>query len=161
MAPPRIVRVVVRAIVAGILGAVWLLAAAMFVTGLVIWRDWHALAREGVYHEARVKTCTWEVTLSGKRPGRSSSGFFSCDYLYSVEGSGPEYSGHFQSPREWKAGEPIAIRYRRDQPSASATLNDLEHPSLAPGALILLPLVYAGWEFRGPLRRALARFSSR
>jgi cytochrome b subunit of formate dehydrogenase len=38
--------------VAAILGAMWLFAAAMFVTGLVMWRDWHALAREGVDHEA-------------------------------------------------------------------------------------------------------------
>ena len=69
MAPPRIVRVVVHAIVAAVLGAVWLLAAAMFVAGLVLWQDWHALAREGVDHEARVMNCEMEagilLTLAG------------------------------------------------------------------------------------------------
>lgn len=157
--PPRAVRIVVTAIVAAVLSAVWLLAAAMFVTGLVLWRDWNALAREGVDHEARVKGCEWE-SMNGKRLS-GSSGFYSCDYLYTVDGSGPEYSGHFQSPRDWKAGAPIAIRYQRDRPSASATIKDLEHPSLAPGALMLLPLVYAGWQLRAPLRRALGRRATR
>ena len=161
MPPPRIVQVVVKAMVAAVLGAVWLFAAVMFVTGLVMWRDWHALAREGVGHEARVTSCVFKSMHTSKHVYVSSSGYYSCDYQYTLAGSDAAYSGYFQSPRDWKAGESIAIRYRRDQPSASATLDNLKHPSVVPGALMLLPLVYAGWEFRAPLRRAFARFSSR
>ena len=161
MRPPRIVQVGVEAIAAAVLGAVWLFAALMFVTGLVMWRDWHALAREGVEHEARVTSCLFKSMHTSKHVYVSSGGYYSCDYQYTLAGWGAAYSGHFQSPRDWKAGDPIAIRYRRDQPSASATLDNLKHPSVAPSVLILLPLVYAGWEFRAPLRRALARCSSR
>ena len=124
----------------------WLLPAAMFATGLVMWRDWHALAREGVDHHARVERCRWESLFAQKRLGSSrGSGYYSCDYLYRVEEPGPAYSGHFQSSREWKSGETIAIRYLRDRPSASATLADLAHPGVAPGGLMALPLLYAGW----------------
>ena len=151
-----------HAIVAAVLGAVWLLAAAMFVTGLVLWQDWHALAREGVDHEARVTNCVFQSTHTSKYfVSSSSGGYYSRDYQYTLDGSAAAHSGYFQSSREWKAGEPIAIRYRGDRPSASATVDNLKHPSLLPGALILLPLVYAGWEFRAPLRRALQRFWSR
>jgi len=153
--PPLALRIVGAVIPATVLGAIWLLAAAMFVTGVVMWRDWHALAREGIDHDARVEACEWKSMHAPKRllsVGRGS-GFYSCDYLYRVEGSVPAYSGHFQSPRQWQTGEAIAIRYRADRPSTSATVKDLEHPSVAPGALIVLPLVYAGWQLRGRLRR--------
>jgi hypothetical protein len=161
MPPPRIVQVVVRAIVAAILGAVWLFAAVMFLTGFVMWRDWHALAKDGVDHEARVTSCVFESMHTSKRVYTSSSGYYSCNYQYTLSGSDTAYSGYFQSPRDWKAGEPTAIRYRRDQPSASATLDNLKNPSVTPAALMLLPLLYAGWQFRAPLRRALGRLSSR
>ncbi len=144
-----------------VLNAVWLFAAAMFVTGLVLWHDWHALAREGIDHEACVTGCVFKSMHSSKHFVSSSSGYYSCDYQYTVDGAGAAHSGYFQSSREWKAGEPIAIRYRGDRPSASATLDNLKHPSVLPGALMLLPLVYAGWQFRAPLRRGLQRFSSR
>ena len=157
--PPLALRIAGAAIPAIVLGAIWLLAAAMFATGVVLWRDWRALAREGIDHQARVERCEWKSMHSPKRMlsiGRGS-GFYSCDYVYRVGASGPAYSGHFQSPREWQTGEEIGIRYRSDRPSTSATVKDLQHPSVAPGALILLPLLYAGWQCRGPLRRMVRR----
>ena len=157
--PPLALRIAGTVIPAVVLGAIWLLAAAMFVTGVVLWRDWHALAREGIDHQARVEHCEWKSMNASKRLLSISrgSGFYSCDYAYRVQASGPAYSGHFQSPRLWQTGEEIGIRYRSDRPSTSATLKDLEHPSVAPGAMILLPLLYAGWQFRGPLRGMLHR----
>lgn len=153
--PPLALRIVGAVIPATVVGAIWLLATAMFVTGVVLWRDWHALAREGIDHEARVERCEWKSMHAPKRLlslGRGS-GFYSCDYVYRAPGSGPAYSGHFQSPRRWQTGEEIGIRYRPDRPSTSATVKDLEHPSVAPGALILLPLLYAGWQLRAARRR--------
>lgn len=154
--PPVALRALGIVIPAAVTGAIWMLAAAMFLTGAVLWRDWHALARKGMDHEARVEDCEWrsmhrEKVLSGSR----GSGYYSCHYSYRVGGSGPAYSGYFQSPRERQAGEPIAIRYRRDRPAASATVTDLAHPSVAPGAFMALPLLYAGWQARGRLRRLL------
>jgi len=140
--------------IAGTIGALlWVLPAAMFVTGAVMWRDWHALARDGVDHRARVERCRWESTSAQKRlvHGRGS-GYFSCDYLYRIQESGPGYSGHFQDSREWTSGEPIAIRYLRDRPAASAAVKDLAHPALAPGALMVLPLLYAAWRGRAAYR---------
>jgi hypothetical protein len=63
----------------------------MFVTGAVLWRDWHSLAPEGVDQEARIDGCEWrsmhrQKVLIGSRVG---SGYYSCHYSYRVEGSGP------------------------------------------------------------------------
>jgi hypothetical protein len=161
--PPLALRILGTVIPAAVVGAIWLLAAAMLVTGVVLWRDWHALAREGIDHQARVERCEWKSMQASKRllsVGRGS-GFYSCDYVYRVQASGPAYSGHFQSPRQWHPGEVIGIRYRSDRPSTSATVKDLAHPSVAPGALILLPLLHAGWQFRGPLRQMVRRWRAR
>lgn len=153
--PPLALRIMGAVIPTVVLGAIWLLAAAMFVTGVVLWRDWHALAREGIDHQARVERCEWKSMDAPKRMLSISrgSGFYSCDYVYRVGASGPAYSGHFQSPRQWQTGEEIGIRYRSHRPSTSATVKDLQHPSVAPGALILLPLLYAGWQVRAARRR--------
>lgn len=156
MPPPLIVRIVILGIVKTILAAVWLFAAAMFVTGAVMWRDWHVLAKQGVDHQAHLTSCVFKnMHTSRKSLTSGSSGYYSCDYQYTLPGSNVSYPGYFQSPRDWKPGEAIAIRYRRDQPSASATLDNLKNPSVTPAALMLLPLLYAGWELRAPLRRAL------
>ena len=147
--PPRTLQVLGAAIGATIGAILWLLPAALFVTGALMWRDWHALAREGVDHQARVERCRWESTSTRKRLVHSrGSGYFSCDYLYRLGDGGPGYSGHFQDSREWTTGEAIAIRYRRDRPGASAAVKDLAHPALAPGAMMALPLLYAGWRGR-------------
>jgi hypothetical protein len=45
----------------------WLLPAAMFATGLGMWVDWHALARDGVDLEARVERCRWETAFATAR----------------------------------------------------------------------------------------------
>ena len=151
--PSLVLRALGVAIPAAVTGAVWMLAAAMFLTGAVLWRDWHALAREGVDHEARVEDCEWRSMHRQRLLTVSrGDGYYSCHYSYRL-GPGPGYSGYFQSPRERKAGEPIAIRYRRERPSASATVTDLAHPSVAPGAFMALPLLYAGWQAREQLRR--------
>jgi uncharacterized protein DUF3592 len=141
----RALGVVVPAVV---VGAMWLLAAAMFVTGFVLWRDWHALAREGVDHQAVIERCRWESLHRQKYliGSRSGSGYYSCHYSYSVSEADRVYSGYFQSPHEWKPGEMIAIRYRRDAPGTSATALNLRHPSVTPGALMALPLLYAAWQ---------------
>jgi uncharacterized protein DUF3592 len=148
----RALGVVVRA---AVVGAIWLLAAAMFVTGLVLWRDWHALAREGVDHQAVIERCEWESMHRQKLMIGRGSGYYSCHYVYRGAPSGPAYAGYFQSQREWKTGEAIAIRYRRDRPDVSATVGNLAHPSVVPGALMALPLLYAAWELRGPVARRL------
>ena len=151
--PPRTLQILGAAIGATIEAILWLLPAAMFVTGAVMWRDWHALAREGVDHKARVERCRWESTSTQRRLVHSrGSGYFSCDYLYRLEEGALAYAGHFQDSREWKSGEAIAIRYRRDRPAASAALKDLAHPAVAPGALMALPLLYAGWRGRAAYR---------
>jgi hypothetical protein len=151
--PPRVLRVIGAVIPVGIEAILWLLPAAMFVTGVVMWRDWHALAREGVDHEARVERCRWESLFAQKRLSSSrGSGYYSCDYLYRVGEGGPTYSGHFQGSRQWKSGEAIAIRYRRDRPWTSAALADLAHPAVVPGSLMALPLLYIGWRGRAAYR---------
>ena len=137
-----------------LLSSIWVLAAAMFVTGAILWRDWHSLARGGVNLEARITACTFESTHRSKlMVGGSGTGYYSCHYAYRPDPSGPEQSGYFQSQGELKAGEPLAIRYLPDAPSVSAALVNTEHPSVAPAAMMLLPLVYAGWVFRERLRR--------
>ena len=153
--PPVALRILGTVIPPVVVGAIWLLAAAMLVTGIVLWRDWHALAREGIDHQARVERCEWKSMHASKRllsVGRGS-GFYSCHYVYRVESSVPSYFGNFQSPREWQMGEEIGIRYRSDRPSTSAPVKELEHPSVAPGAMILLPLLYAAWQVRAARRR--------
>jgi hypothetical protein len=152
-----VVRLAVRAVVMGVVGSLWVLAAAMFVTGLVLWRDWHRLAREGVDHQAQVEECTFE-TMSYKRNMGRRRGYYSCHYRYQPAGSTGEHRGYFQSPGEWKPGEAVAIRHGRDDVSVSATVQDLEHPGIAPGAMIALPLLFAGgqaWHRVRRRRRAL------
>jgi hypothetical protein len=65
--PPLALRVLGVAIPAAVTGAIWILAAAMFVTGAVLWRDWHSLAREGVDQEARIDDCEWRSMRDGRR----------------------------------------------------------------------------------------------
>ena len=153
MRPPRVLRAMGTVIGVTIEAILWLLPAAMFVTSVVMWRDWHALAWDGVDHEARVERCRWESMSRHKRLVHSrGGGYYSCDFQYRVEEGGPTYLGHFQDSREWKSGEAIAIRYRRDRPGTSAALKDLAHPAVAPGALMALPLLYAGWRGRAAYR---------
>ena len=141
-----------------LLGSIWVLAAAMFVTGVILWRDWHSLARGGVDLEARITACTFESTHRSKlMVGGSGTGYYSCHYAYRPDPRGPEHSGYFQSQRELKAGDPLAIRYLPDAPSVSAALVNAQHPSVAPVAMMLLPLVYAGWVFRERVRRLVGR----
>ena len=153
--PHPALRILGAVMPAAVTAALWLLPSAMFVAGALMWRDWHALAREGVDHQARIERCQWEGMHRQKYliGSRSGSGYYSCHYAYRVAETGPAYTGYFQSPRELKTGETIAIRYRRDEPGTSATATNLRHPSVVPGALMALPLLYAGWELRGRLRR--------
>jgi hypothetical protein len=145
---PRWARLPLRALMIGSQVFLWGLALAMFVTGLVMWRDWHALARGGVSHDALVERCEWEsMAHKGLRASRGSSGYWSCHYRYRPDAAGPEFRGYFQSPREWKPGEPVAIRYLAERKDASATEANLEHPKVLPGALIALPVAFAGFWF--------------
>ena len=155
--PHPALRILGRIVPAVVVAALWLLPAALFVTGFILWIDRHALARDGVVHQATVERCDWkslhrDKAVTGSRGG---GGYYSCHYVYRTSESGPAYTGYFQDAREWKAGEAIAIRYRPDQPATSATETDVAHPSLAPGAMMLLPLLYACWQAREPLRRWL------
>ena len=156
--PPQMLRVLGAGIGATIGAILWLLPAALFGTGVVMWRDRHALARDGVDHQARVERCRWESQSTQKRLVSSrGSGYYSCDYVYRVQQDGPTYSGHFQDSRQWTTGEAIAIRYRRDHPEASAARKDLAHPAVVPGALMALPLLYAAWRGRAAYRRRRMR----
>ena len=157
--PPRAVQIVVRGIVAILLGSIWVLGAAMFVTGAILWRDWHALARGGVDLEARIAACTFESTNRSKlMMGGSGNGYYSCHYAYRPDPSGPGAdAGYFQSQGELRAGYLLAIRYRPDAPSVSAALVNTQHPSVAPVAMMLIPLVYAGWMSRDRVRRLVGR----
>jgi len=152
--PPLALRILGAVMPAAVTAAIGILAAAMFASGALMWRDWHALAHDGVDHQARVERCEWEGLFRQKYLiSRSGSGYYSCHYAYRVAETGPTHTGYFQSPREWKAGEPIAIRYRRDEPGTSATTTNLQHPSMVPGALMALPLLFAGWQLRVSLAR--------
>ena len=153
--PPRVLRILGRVMPALVGAALFILPAALFATGALLWRDRHALAREGVPFQASIERCRWESMHRQKIMVGRGSGYYSCHYLYQPIAAGPIYAGYFQDSREWTPGEPISIRYRGDQPSTSATEKDVAHPSIAPGAMMLLPLLYAAWQARGPLRRRL------
>jgi hypothetical protein len=136
-------------LVVGTLEAVqWGLALAMFITGVVMWRDWHSLAREGVALDATVEDCTWK-TMHARTgsTGGSSSGYFSCHYTYPDPGTGSTHRGYFQSAQKRARGDVLRIRYRADQPRVSASEKDLAHPSILPGALIALPVSYAVFRY--------------
>src|SRR6185436_16190550 len=80
----------VALLVVGTLEAVqWGFALALFVTGAVMWRDWHVLGRTGVAMNATVEDCTRRTMFGQRIPlGRDSGGYFSCHYAYPDPGSG-------------------------------------------------------------------------
>jgi hypothetical protein len=130
----------------------WGIPMALLLTGVVLWRDWHALALRGVDGTATIEGCEWRTTGNVKY-GRPSSGYYSCRYSYRTSPAGPAHSGSFQSSRERRAGEAEPIRYLRDAPGTSAAAETLRHPSVTAGGMIALGLALLAWGARRTLKR--------
>lgn len=144
---PRWKRVVSLVIVGALETAQWGLATAMLLTGAVMGHERRALLAGGIAMDADIESCKWEPMHRGNSVGGSSSGYFSCHYTYRAPGADAVARGYFQSPREWRGGQTIRIRYRSDAPGVSATETDLAHPWIVPTALMLLPLAYAVFRY--------------
>lgn len=143
---------VVGRVCATVVGAVlWGIPSAIVLTGIVLWHDWHALARRGTEGTGLVESCVWKT--SGGIKSRSTSGFFSCDYKYRSSPVSPVYEGHFQSQRERRAGDPVAIRFLPDRPGTSAAVETLEHPTITSGGMIAVGLALLAWIARGTLKK--------
>jgi hypothetical protein len=131
---------------------VWGIPSAILLTGGVLWRDWHALARRGVEGTATIQACEWETTGNVKY-GRPSSGYYSCTYTYRTAPVGPAHSGFFQSPRERRPGDAEPIRYLREAPGTSAAAETLRHSSLTAGGMVVVGLALLAWVARATLKR--------
>jgi hypothetical protein len=128
--------------------ALWGVPGAMLLTGIVLWHDWHALARGGVEGTGLVQRCEWEATGSVKYR-RTRSGYFSCDYSYRTSPAGPVYQGYFQSPHERRPGDAIPIRFLRERPQTSAAAETLANPTITAGAMIAVGAGLLVWVARG------------
>lgn len=133
-------------------GLVWAIPSAILLTGLVLWRDWHALARGGVDGTATIESCEWKTSGNVKH-GRPAAGYYSCSYSYRTAAGGPAYSGFFQSPRERRPGDAEPIRYLREAPGTSAAAETLRHPSVSAGGMVAAGLALLAWLARRTLKR--------
>lgn len=137
-------------IVATSVGAVlWGIPSAILLTGIVLWNDWHALARRGADGTGLVQRCEWKTSGGTKRLQTPSSGYYSCTYTYRTSPEGPVHEGYFQSQRERGTGDAVAIRFLPDRPGTSAAAENLEHPGIAPGGMIAVGLALLAWTARG------------
>jgi hypothetical protein len=142
--PPRWLRASGWAIGVTVEATLWGVGLALLLTGIVLWRSWHALARGGQGGTGQITHCEWESVGGGKRHS-NSSGYYSCTYTYRTVPDGTLYGGYFQSPRQWEDGQPIPILYLPDRPEISAATENVRHPSIAPGAMIALGGGWMGW----------------
>lgn len=133
--------------------ALWGVPSLLLLTGLVLWRDWHALARGGDEATALVQRCEWK-RVGGTKHNTPTSGYYSCDYTYRTTPDGPVFQGYFQSPHERRPGDALPIRFLRDAPATSAPTETLAHPSIAPGGMIAVALALFAWTARGRRRKA-------
>ncbi len=147
---------VVGGLLATVVGClVWGIPSVILVTGVVLWRDWHALAQRGVEGVGTIRACERE-TVGSIKYGRPSSGYYSCTYSYRTTPAGPDHSGRFQSQRERRPGEAEPIRYLADEPGTSAAAETLRHPSVTAGGMIAVGLALLAWVGRGTLRKRRA-----
>jgi hypothetical protein len=130
---------------AAVQSVLWGLGLAGLVTGLVMWRNWHALAARGTGATAVVEHCEWERSGRTKGLGSGGTGYHSCTYTYRTRPDGPLHQGYFQSAQGFADGQAIPIRFLADEPQVSATAHDLDHPSVAPGAFVVLGGGWLGW----------------
>lgn len=145
--PPQWLRAIGWTIGVAVQAALWGLGLAGLLTGLVLWHDWHALAQRGIDATGQVARCEWR-RAGGVKHGSSTSGYYSCTYTYRTVADGVVHDGYFQSAAPFEDGQPIPIRYLPDRPETSAVAKDVQHPSVAPGAMIALgggALAWLAW----------------
>jgi hypothetical protein len=128
----------------------WGVPSTILVTGIVVWRDWHALARGGIEGTGLVQACMWE--RAGGIKTKTRAGYFSCDYTYRTSADGPVYEGHFQSQQQRRAGDTVPIRFLRGRPETSAAAETLQHPSITAGGMIAGAVALLAWIARGRRR---------
>lgn len=142
--PPPWLRAIGWTIGLTVQAALWGLGLAGLLMGIVLWRNWHALADRGVEATGQIVRCEWQ-TMGGLKHRSGSAGYYSCTYAYRTVPDGPVHDGYFQSTGHFEDGQLIPIRYLPDRPEASAVAKDVEHPSIAPGAMIALGGGFMGW----------------
>ncbi len=137
--------------------AIWAVPAAILLTGVGLWLNWHALARGGVDATGVIQECA--LKRSGGIKIRSGTSFYACTYTYRTTPDGPPHSGYLQTQRERRPGDEEAIRFLADRAEVSAATETLRHWPVTAGGLVAVGLALLVWVVRVSLKTRAQRTS--